>query len=45
MKTLSWRTRDKERSVLRRCHSSAGANGNDEEELQLVVRRKTGYLE
>ena len=39
MKTLSRTTRNKKRSIPRRFHSSAEANGNDQEKLQLVVCR------
>ena len=44
-KTLPQTTRNNQRSVLRRVHSSVQANGDVQKDLQLVVWQKTGYLE
>ena len=44
-KRLPWKTRNQERSVPRRSHSSAEANGDVQKSLQLVIWQKTGYFD
>ena len=45
MKRLPPTTRNQERLVPRRSHSSAEANCDVQKSLQLVVRQKTGIFE